>query len=143
MKISSLLVTIAVAVSCVGCGLHSTDEVSRVTSPNGKADAVIFEGSAGATTSYEYQIFLVNQGAKVAESNRVARLHGASRNDQAYGVNLRWQQNDLLQVEYLKAQSAHVSQPQITVNGASFAVVLKDGVLDPTAPSGSMLFNRK
>ena len=41
------------------------DEVSRVSSPDGKVDAVLVETNGGATTSFGYRVFIATPGEKV------------------------------------------------------------------------------
>jgi hypothetical protein len=40
----------------------SYDEIVRVTSPNGKYDAVLFESNGGATTSVSYNVYITEKG---------------------------------------------------------------------------------
>lgn len=85
------------------CGLPSRDEVAKVTSPDGSLVAVLIETNGGATTSFGYEIWLRDKNAGSGE--QVGTLHGAVRNDDAFGANLRWTDNTELSVEYLKAQT--------------------------------------
>lgn len=68
---------------------------------------------------------------------------GAVRNREAYGVNLRWRANTTLTIEYLEAKQADVATPSASVGGERVDVILKSGILDPTAPAGGMLYNRQ
>jgi hypothetical protein len=61
----------------------SRDEVARVTSPDGTVDAVLVEVNGGATTSFGYQVFLVQRGGKRSDPSEVAELYEATRNAQA------------------------------------------------------------
>ena len=131
----SALVTIYAALAC-GCA-QSWDEVVRVSSPNGKLDGVVLETSGGAATSYSYQVHIVESGKKAkGDSPAAASLYGAIRNDSAYGVNLRWESDATLFVEYFKAQ--RVSQ---VIGPTTVKVALRDGIVDPSAPSGGMFYN--
>ena len=103
-----------------GCGLVSRDEVVRVASPDGRVEAVLVETNGGATTSFGYEVHVVEKGRPAGD--RVAWLYGAGRNAQAYGANLKWTGENELVIEYIK-------------------VSLRSGVNDPTAPAGGMLYN--
>lgn len=68
-------------------GEPSKDEVARVVSPSGKVDAVLVEINGGATTSFGYEVYVVERGAQPSGSPTVS-LYGAVRNQHAYGANL-------------------------------------------------------
>ncbi len=116
----------------------SRDEVVRVVSPSGDLIATVVEINGGATTSYGYEVRISRVGFTFGGAE-VASLYGAVRNDRAYGVNLRWVSDRELCVEYLAAEFSKVV-PSRTHN-PSVHVVLKPGVLDPSAPPGGMLYN--
>jgi len=116
-------------------------EVGRTTSPSGKVDAVLVEGSGGATTSYGYEVFVVPAGKSTWLQKKVAFLYGAARSEQAYGVNLRWVDRANLTLEYLRAQHAELLLPNVSVGGEQIRVSLRSGVTDPKAPPGGMLYN--
>ena len=40
------------------CGIASEDEVARVTSPDGRVEAVLIETNGGATTSFGYKVLV-------------------------------------------------------------------------------------
>ena len=80
-------------------------EVARTTSPSGKVDAVLMEASGGATTSFGYEVFVVPAGKSTWLQKKVAFLYGATRSEQAYGVNLRWAGPANLTLEYLTAEA--------------------------------------
>jgi hypothetical protein len=128
----------------VGRALVSEDEVARKTSPNGDIDAVLTETNGGATTSFGYLVYLVPRGASAPhDSGRVAMIDGGTRNDQAWGVNLKWLSPDLLSVEYLSARYTDLPQSTVPVGGRDIGILLISGVNDPEAPPGGMLYNLK
>src|SRR6185312_10170544 len=91
----------------------SHDEVKRISSPDGKTDAVVIEENGGATTSFNY---LVEVGPKSSRHlEKAVSVYGATRNSNAYGVNLRWTDNSNLSVEYLDAKRAPEFFNQIVV----------------------------
>jgi hypothetical protein len=125
-----------------GCSLfHSEDEVARLAAPSGDVEAVIVETNGGATTSFGYGVYVVERRDRPSSSSQVASFYGAHRSDTAYGVNLRWESNDTLAVEYLGAKSANLLRPVVRAARRPIAVSLRSGVQDNDAPSGGMLFN--
>lgn len=119
----------------------SHDAVARSTSPDGAIDAVVIESNGGATTSFSYDVCLAPRGGNCSISKSLAQLYAATRSDQAYGVNVRWANGSLIQVEYLEAKRAKVLHSATTIGGRTINVVLHPGVSDPSAPSGGMLYN--
>ena len=123
-------------------GEPSRDEVARVVSPSGKVDAVLFETNGGATTSFGYQVYVVECGAKPSGSPAVL-LYDAVRNEHAYGANLVWLSPGSLVVEYLSAKFAKLNTQKQSVGTQTIHFVLRDGVTDNAAPSGGMLYNSR
>lgn len=119
----------------------SRDEVSRVPSLDNGRDAVLVETNGGATTSFGYEVYIVPRGRSWRWYRRSAFLYGAYRNDNAYGVNLRWESPQLLVAEFLGAKQADVEQSSTTVAGSPIQLRLRGGITDPTAPPGGMLYN--
>lgn len=121
-------------------GEPSKDEVVRVVSPSGNVEAVLFETNGGATTSFGYEVFVVERGAEPSGSPAVS-LYGAVRNHHAYGANLKWSSPGSLTVEYLTAKSAKTNTQAQSVGTQTIKFALRDGVTDNAAPSGGMLYN--
>lgn len=115
--------------------------VSQIISPANNIAAVLVETNGGATTSFGYEIYLVPVGEKIDGKPRVAYIYGATRNHNAYGVNLKWESPNKLAVEYYQEKSRKVSEEFIAIANTRIQVVLREGVLDPSAPSGGMGFN--
>lgn len=134
--IQSLLV---IGLFGVGCGVVSRDEVARIPSPDRRLEAVLIEVNGGATTSFGYEVRVLATGDR--RGTRVAWLYGAVRSEQAYGANLRWTSEVQLSVEYLRAQEAALDAQRLRIGGREVQIQLRDGVLDPTAPPGGMLYN--
>jgi hypothetical protein len=130
---------LGLAIACFGCRNSSSHEVARMPSPDGRTAAVLTESNGGATTSFGYDVSVGPNGSKQLE--KIATLYGAVRNDQAYGVNLRWTDSHTLRVEYLKAKSVLNVKNTATVNGQQIQILLESGVEDPNAPAGGMLSN--
>ena len=128
-----------------GCNLApaaaSRDEVARLPAPGGaRLDAVLVEINTGATDAFQYEVFVLPQGA-AAQGRPAARLMGATRNEQAWGANLRWQGADRLRVEYWQARAQEGADSPVTVGGQTVQVELAPGILDPAAPAGGMEYN--
>lgn len=56
---------------------------------------------------------------------------------------MKWNGNDELDIEYLKAKAPPNIQAAVDIDGRDIHVVAKDGITDPSAPSGGMLYNLK
>lgn len=141
--LASLFVVAALMMAWLFSGLTgepSKDEVSRVVSPTGKMDAVLFEINGGATTSFGYEAYVVEHGAQPSGSPAVS-LYGAVRNQHAYGANLKWAAPDSVAVEFLSAKSAKIEKPTLTIGTQAIRVAVHEGVQDNAAPSGGMLYN--
>ena len=132
-----LLVTTPVLL--VGCGLVSRNEVARVASPDGHVEAVLIETNGGTTTSFGYEIYVVENGRPPRD--RVAWLYGAARNPQAYGANLKWTSENDLVIEYREAREEILKRTTVSLAGRTIKVALRSGVNDSTAPAGGMLYN--
>lgn len=111
--------------------------VERVASPDASVVAVVYELSGNAKSSFVYQVAVVSDG----QTQDVAELSGAMRNDRAFGVNLVWSGNDALSIEYLTAQNPMVKANNVNIGGRHVQVTLHSGVRDNEAPAGGMLFN--
>jgi hypothetical protein len=140
MSITRLSPALLLLSACLPSSV-SRDEVARVTSPSQRTDAVLIESNGGATTPFAYFIYLVAKGAPVPVRGEVARLIAATRNDQAWGVNLRWDGSAQLFIEYRDARDAQFLRDNVLVGADSIRITLKDGVVDPSAPPGGMLYN--
>lgn len=131
------------AIYLLGKVLVSEDEVARVNSPSGNVDAILIETNGGATTSFGYEIYVVPTGSSTKFKREVASLYGAVRSEQAYGVNLVWEEPSVLVGEYLEARYAEVLSPSRSVAGEQIEIRLRDGINDPDAPPGGMLYNQQ
>jgi hypothetical protein len=119
----------------------SRDEVARVASPDGRVEAVLIERNSGATTSFWYEILLVDSSNMRRE--QVASLYGATRSDVAYGVNLIWANDRELVLEYEDARSQSLEKRTVRIAGRDIRTLLRPGVSDAAAPAGGMLYNLK
>lgn len=118
----------------------SKEEVARVVSPAGNIDAVLIETNDGATTSFGYEVYVVAHAAQPSDAPEVT-LYGAIRNQQAYGANLVWTAQDSLAVEYLSAKTSTLHRQTKVVGAQTIHILLREGITDPAAPPGGMLYN--
>jgi hypothetical protein len=133
------LCLISFLLHCIGCQTASRNQVASIESPDGHLEAALYEINGGATTSFEYEVELRKEGER--KGSQVASLYGAKRNENAYGANLKWNGNNELDIEYLSAKAPPKVRSTIEIDGRNIEVALKDGIKDPSAPSGGMLYN--
>lgn len=133
--------------SLKSCDIVSHDEVASVVSPDGNYQCIVFERNGGATTSFSYWLFLRSKKAKKGSfaerftpEEQIASLYGACRSEQAYGVNVKWINTRTIQIECLSSGESELFTP-VKLEGNEFRVLLKQGILDPTAPAGGMFYN--
>lgn len=139
------LALVALSVLFVGCSRVALGEqVAVATSPDGSIDAIVTESSAGATTSYSYNVYLARRGSPRSEwGPRIVSLYAAVRNDHAYGVNVKWTGEDTVVVECFRAGGVKIRRPTTEIQGREVHMTVKTGVVDAQAPSGSMAKNVK
>ena len=119
----------------------SHDEVARVWSPNGEVAATLFEENGGATTSFGYEVELGSKNG--SERKLVAQVYGAQRNEEAYGANLRWVDNNILVIECLKTKTPSTINSPVNFDNQKVEVILRTGIEDKEAPPGGMKFNMR
>jgi hypothetical protein len=128
--------TVALLDACV-----SRDEVARAVSPDGTILARVVEVNGGATTDFLYTVHVRRNWLFPLWDYQVADLYGAGRSECAYGVNLRWEDNRTLAIEYLDAKDVNIDRA-LSVLGHRINVVPRPGVVDEAAPCGGMLYNQ-
>ena len=121
-------------------GAGGSDEVTRVQSPDGRFEAVLIETNGGATTSFGYKVYIERAGSS-RESTFVAHLYGAARSLHAYGANLRWDDVETLNIEYMEAEWAEPVNLNPRIDGRTLTVKLVEGIVDNSAPPGGMQYN--
>jgi hypothetical protein len=142
VRVLSVSLASFLASSCL-FGDPSHDEVARVRAPSDRLEAIVVETNGGATTSPGYLIYIVSAGQAVPEEGEVAWLHGAVRNDSAWGVNLNWESPTRLAVEYQDAKQQDLRASVITLGADTVSITLRSGVTDSSAPAGGMWWNRQ
>ena len=108
------------------CGCTSR-EVTRVTSPNGRLDAIVLESDCGVSCDVLDDVWVVPKGRRAGV--KVALFDDAIRNEHAYGVNLKWDADDRLVIEYLRAHSAQLLMRKAVIGGQGVQVTLHSDAL--------------
>src|SRR6266850_5815337 len=86
-----VLFVLMIAVS-TGCDPVGRTEIRRIPSPDSRVDAVLLEGSGGATTGFFYEIHLVLKGAAPAsKEDPVIRIAFAGADD----LTIEWRRPKL------------------------------------------------
>lgn len=117
---------------------YSFDEIVRTHSPNGKIDAVLVERGVGVGGANHYWIYLVPSSNTVDRYTRyfsfmpwqtaktVGDVYNARKNNDKYGLDLRWQNNDVLEVNCSVAES-HKLAKLVSVEGQNVNVIFHSG----------------
>ena len=104
-------------------------------------DAILIERNGGATTSFDYRVYLASPKGTATSGVLVADLYGAGRSASAYGVTLRWASADSLLIEYFDAKDTSQVLHEAAIGDRRVHVALRPGVVDSAAPEGGMLYN--
>jgi hypothetical protein len=82
------------------------EEILRVQSPDGKVDAVLMRGNAGAMSSFHYGLYIVPSWSQISNkdinNNRYKAVCNAERME---GEKIVWLKNKVLEIQYSKAQA--------------------------------------
>ena len=124
-----------VLVTLAACVTEARDEVARVSSPSRRVEAVLIQTNGGATTSFGYEVHVVEPGRKASRGREVAYLYGATRSATASGANLKWLSANELIVEYESARITRLQQPSVDIAGQRIRVLLRPGFADPSRAS--------
>ena len=127
----------AIGLIALLCGCSGVTEVASSANPSGTVVAILKERNGGATTSFGYDVYL-RSSQRFSEEHLVAFIYGATRSDCAYGVNLKWENDTNLSLEYLKSKSTPAEPTPTAIDGIVYSVALVAGVRDTTAPCGGM-----
>jgi hypothetical protein len=84
---------------------------------------------------------VVQHGAMLPHWERgvVARFEWVYRNDSELGVTFRWHGSDTLVIQYARASRQYLKRPSVDGPHGPVIIVLARGVVDSTAPAGSMV----
>ena len=123
-----------------GCSSVSEDEVARKVSPSGQLVAILTEVDAGATAGFGYKVYI--EAPNLGSSRKlVAHVYDARRNDQAYGLDLKWLSSDRLSIEFYKARWIDFLLFHAETQGQKVSIEVLYNRTNNSAPSGGMLYN--
>jgi hypothetical protein len=133
-SVATLVLTLCVAPGCFNiAGDWRYEEIERVKSPDGIADAVLVRGGGGATTGLNFSVFLVPSGTKFDEKaswfERERALFSADHHE---GLQLAWRKPKFLEIRFAKARISQFSNfwHSQEVQNYSYAVELRLVPLD-------------
>lgn len=139
VRLSGCVVIAAVGFfSLAGCDSPPAAEASRLTSADGRMDAVVLEEGFNATTPYNYSVCVVPAGRPCGDDIAVAKVFGATRSEQAYGVDLSWRSPTQLEIRYLTANSTKSLRPEGS-RAAHIGIVFRAGMANQRAAAGAMV----
>jgi hypothetical protein len=130
-RVAILSVCVVAMSSCAGDEI----EKERLTSPDGKVDAIVTESDCGAPCSFVYEVSLAP--TRSHSGKRVAYLDAATHGKGEWGVTLRWLDSTTLSVEYVKADSANLEKETLTVAGDTINTVLQKQLVNPDQPASA------
>jgi hypothetical protein len=93
--LASLVLMVALLTSCDSVG---RSEVRRIPSPDSRVEAVLVEGSGGATTDFFYEIHVVPKGTGLQpKEDPVVRMANVGAMD---NLSIEWRRPNLLAIAY-------------------------------------------
>jgi hypothetical protein len=84
-------------VTILGCTKVSTGEVSRVTSSDGKVDAILVRGNVDATVPTPYELYIAPKGGKPIGQP-------VMRGDKFDSLKVAWREPRFLELHYSKGR---------------------------------------
>src|SRR5262245_26696008 len=112
-------IQIALCAVVSGCGLCGNIEIARLTSPDGKLDAVLHERNCGATTDFSTQVAIVRAGQALPNSSANAFIATGGSVRAAWGgppAEIEWRDADHLAVRYERGSELHRSEKSVRVS---------------------------
>jgi len=106
-----------------GCADHK--QIARIPAPDGSVEAVVVEGNGGATTSFWYDVYIVQPGADYSSGPDVAYTYGSLKHDREFGVDVSWKTPTDLDVAYQSAMKTSLNYSVTTVAGKQITVALR------------------
>jgi hypothetical protein len=118
---TSLLLVLSLAVAACDDAC-SNEVITRLASPDGKREAVMFQRDCGATSGYSTQISILDVGQAPAGGGNTFRAdddHGAAKVGEWGGswAEIKWLASDRLLVRY--AGNSRIFEQDATVSGIS------------------------
>jgi len=99
--------------------------VKRITSPDGKADALIQIVDGGATTSRAYCVFVVPAGREPSEEGRMVTFDGPTVSGGAYGILSDWISPTELAVSSASTKAFFETRSSVSIEGSTYHVLRK------------------
>lgn len=130
------------AIVLSACAIEGRDEVVRVSAPARGLDAVVVESKAETASTFDYAVHVVRKGRPARSRTAALWLPGALRSDSAFGVNIRWQSDSEVVVEYLSARRLRLRGPREVIGSDTVRVLPRSGIRDSTARAGAMRAGR-
>jgi hypothetical protein len=140
LKTTCALIIITCAWCLVGCfnlaGDWEFKEVGRIKSPDGQVEALIVNGEAGATTSLETLVLIVEPGRQV-KTQKLLNSEAMFRASHLKNFKVVWKQPKLLEIQYDEARIDHFGNLWENWQGhdTSYTVEIR---LNPTSPTFSV-----
>ncbi len=103
IKTFPLFLLLIVMMEMTGCDPVAREEMARLSSPDFRVDAILIRANAGATTSFVFEVYIVQTGDVPTEDDLLFR------GDKMEGLKLRWVQSKLLTIQYEQGQIFHFS----------------------------------
>jgi hypothetical protein len=106
LLMAALVFTLCFASGCFNiAGEWQYEEIERVKSADGVVDAVIVRGGGGATTGFNFSVFLVPGGTKFDEkASWFERDRALFSADYHEGLQLVWRKPKFLEIRFAKAR---------------------------------------
>jgi hypothetical protein len=104
-----------------GCGLCRNEEQNRAKSPDGAAEAVLFQRDCGATTDFSTQISVLPSGSSLGDRSGNVFVAGANNDGAARAswggppAAVRWAGPRRLTVTYHPTASLYLEEKSISV----------------------------
>jgi len=114
--------------------------VLRKESPTRRYVALLEELNGGATTSFEYNIYVQSPGQPFTKKVFVGFLYGAVRNTFAYGVDLDWPSDNTLRVQYWRARATRIPSSVVRLDDQVIHIQVCPGIENDDAPRGGMFY---
>jgi len=101
-----LVLALCFASGCFNiAGEWEYEEIERIKSPDGIVDAVLVRGHGGATTGFNFSVFLVPRGIKFdKKASWFEREQALFRADHDEGLQLVWRKPKFLEIRFAKAR---------------------------------------
>jgi hypothetical protein len=101
-------------------GSLRVEEVQRLASSDGRAEAVVWMIDGGATTSRAYNVFIVPKGEKPAEEYHMITFDGPSLANGEYGIAIGWLSPTELEAGSAKSKQVFEFRSSASIHGVTY-----------------------